>query len=170
MHKMKKKAQEEIVGFVAIVVIVAVIFVVFLGISARQDVPELKKESKDIRNFLDGSMQYTSDCALNYEPDYSSVAELLKACYAKKKCINGKEACVELNRTMKEITETSWKAWKDSPIKAYKFEAHYSLNNSEKTTNIITISKGECGNIARKADNFIDSYPGIIKYSFQLCY
>ena len=56
-NKMNRKAQEEIVGFVLIVVIVAIIFLVFLGIMIRQPGEVTSKESRDVSQFLGSMME-----------------------------------------------------------------------------------------------------------------
>ena len=48
--KTSKKAQEEMIGFVLIIVLVAVIALVFLAISIRK--PAEIRDKKEIQNFL----------------------------------------------------------------------------------------------------------------------
>ena len=50
----KRRAQEEIVGFVLIVVLVVIVLVIFLGISLRNPKPQ-QRESEIIYQFLESS-------------------------------------------------------------------------------------------------------------------
>src|SRR3989344_3921797 len=77
-----------------VVVLVAVILVVFLGITLRGDKSN-SQESLDVSHFLDSMMEYTTDCALQYEPAYSELDELFRECYSNsdKKCTSGKGIC-----------------------------------------------------------------------------
>jgi len=47
-----KKAQEEMVGFVLIVVLVAIIAVIFLGITLRKPSNKIGQESERLSSFL----------------------------------------------------------------------------------------------------------------------
>ena len=55
--KLNKKAQEEMVGFVLIVVIVAIIVVIFLGISLRNSEGDIGDESEKIGSFINALSQ-----------------------------------------------------------------------------------------------------------------
>src|SRR3989344_4940588 len=98
-NRVNRRAQEEIVGFVLIVVIVAVIFVIFLGISLNEK-QDSKKESKDIRRFIESALDVTTRCALNNEINYVNVRTLLQECYKGKNCLDGEDTCKVLNETL----------------------------------------------------------------------
>src|SRR3989344_4393404 len=107
MNLMKKdrKAQEEMVGFVLIMVIVAVVFLVILGIMIRKPAGS-EKESKDIYQFMESMMEYTTDCAINNEIDYEKIGGLLKECHSNHStCFNGKGICDVLNDSSFKIIE-----------------------------------------------------------------
>ena len=76
--RINKKGQEEIVGFVLVIVLVAVIFLIFVGIFVRQDSNSTRQESIEVYQFLDSFMQQTSECAIGFEPAYSNVGELIQ--------------------------------------------------------------------------------------------
>lgn len=172
----RKRGQEEIVGFVAIVLIVSFIFLIFLGISLRKG-PEFRKESKDVSMFLESAMEYTTDCADGYEPNYMSLRRAIKGCYEGKKCAGtdeGREACEIANETLKEMIDLSWQVGGEMAIKGYIFNSEYGLNFSsgeKDAEKILIIKSGNCssGNIAG-AENFFSAYPGKISYSLSLCY
>lgn len=167
--KLNKKAQEEMVGFVLIVVIVAVIFLVFLGISLMND-KSVSKGSKEISQFLDSTMRYTTGCALNYVPAYASVGDLIKKCYESgdMPCVSGENVCEALDKTLKEIVGASWNIGSESVYKGYKFESVYDNNSSERKS-ILMISEGNCSGDYRASESYISSSPGIIISSFKLC-
>ncbi|MEK6933676.1 MAG: hypothetical protein AABW75_02250 [Nanoarchaeota archaeon] len=174
MYKLERKAQEEIVGFVAIVLVVSFIFLIFLGISLRSG-NELKKESKDVSMFLESAMEYTTECADGYEPNYLRLREAIKECYGGKKCANeGKDSCETANETLKKLIDLSWQIGEEAAIKGYIFESEYSNNSStvnENTEKIIVLKQGNCssGNLIG-AENFFSVFPGKISYSLSLCY
>lgn len=116
-----KKAQEEIVGFALIIIIVAVILLVFLSISLRSPATE-QVESYEVRNFIQASLQHTSDCRRTDNLDYFSVQRLIFECRDGKKCLDEKDACEVLNNTLNELVENSWKTGENRPIKGVELE------------------------------------------------
>lgn len=175
-YKTRRKGQEEIVGFVAIVLIVSFVFLIFLGISLRKGA-DFRKESKDVSMFLESAMEYTTECADGYEPNYLTLRRVIKGCYEGKRCTGaeeGKEACEIANKTLKELIDLSWQVGEGAAIKGYMFESEYGLNSSsgnKEAEKILVIEKGNCssGNIAG-AENFFSAFPGKISYSLSLCY
>ena len=168
-----RKGQEEIVGFVAIVLVVSFIFLIFLGISLRSG-NELRKESKDVSMFLESAMEYTTECADGYEPNYLILRKAIKECYGGKKCANEEDSCETANETLKKLIDLSWQVGEEAAIKGYIFESEYSNNSStvnENTEKIIVLKQGNCtsGNLIG-AENFFSAFPGKISYSLSLCY
>ena len=166
----KKKGQEEIMGFVLIVVVMSIVMLVFLGIYLRTPPSDIQRESKDIYQFLEGMMEYTSDCAISYEPAYSSLGGLIQECYSdsEKKCTNGKKACVILERSIKEALNVSWQVGPDRPIKAYEFRSDYESDYLSES--IISISKGNCTAGFSASEYLSPAYPGTIVSSLKLCF
>ena len=124
----KKKAQEEIVGFVLVILVVAVIFLVFLGIAVRKSDTREKTENTEVSQFLDAALQFTiEDCIIRgIQP--AKLKEVIKACKDNNKCnpgeSNEKPACEVYSETARAITENSWKINdKDTPISGYSFKA-----------------------------------------------
>ena len=112
----EKKAQEEMVGFVLIIVLVMIIAVIFLGFSVRKT-PKLQ-ESAEIRNFLGASLLYTTQCKPSIESVYN-LKDLIKACYKKEECLNGKDSCEELNKTLSKLIRESFEFGKEEKYKGY---------------------------------------------------
>ena len=78
-----KKAQHEIAGFVLIVLVVSVIGVIFLSLSFNKgEVNE--QRSVEVSNLLESTMYSTSNCAINYIPQYRDIQDLIKECYKDK--------------------------------------------------------------------------------------
>lgn len=167
------KGQEEIVGFVAIVVILTVIGLVFLGLTLNSDKPNIK-EGKDVNMFLSSALEYTSECEITLNR-YLSLQDLIKECYSysANKCLNGNEVCIELNNTLIGVLDGGYrKVGDDFQIKGYSFRASYSLNSSDnEETKIIGLSKGNCtGNVIVSGNEFFSTYPGLIYVKLSLCY
>jgi hypothetical protein len=132
--KKTKKAQEEIIGFVLIMVVVAVAFLIFLGITIRNsDSPE-QKDSVDTSHFLDSLMEYTTECAIVSTQLYSNMAKLIKDCDLNKQCQGshpqGALACEILEETLTEILSAGWKIGENTPIKGYTFAAKNSAGET----------------------------------------
>ncbi|MEK6850355.1 MAG: hypothetical protein AABX85_02145 [Nanoarchaeota archaeon] len=168
-----KKGQEEIVGFVVVVVLVSIIAIIFLGISLRNDSVQVK-ESKDIRRFVDSALLYTSDCAFGYEPNYASLKDLIADCYrdSEKSCLDNRSVCVALNDTLKAMLDTSWNVGPDANVKGYEFKAFYSVNASDvDAVKIINIDRGNCSSETyTRGSDFFSTNRGTITCSLKVCY
>lgn len=167
-----RKAQEEIVGFVVIVLLVVVIGVIFLVLSL--DNPASIEKSKDISRLLDSVMEYSSECTHdNYNVNYRNVRDLLKSCYSEagKKCSDGKEVCSVLNETLKGIFDDSLGIGEESKKKGYLFRAEFSLNATENGKEILRLGKGNCSsNSYIEGENFFAVNKGSITSILQVCY
>jgi hypothetical protein len=113
-----KRAQEEMIGVVLIVILVSVVLLVLLGFALRK--PQVEAvESYEVGSFIHGALMYTSDCAQDYEPSYYSLRELIIACGNNEFCLDDRNTCDVLNKTLGEIADNSWNVGEQSPIKAY---------------------------------------------------
>lgn len=170
-----KKAQEEIVGFVAIVLVVSMIGLVFLGLSIRSTPSTNEQTSENINSFLDSALMYTSDCAIGYQPNYASLKDLISNCHSQAGtlCVDERNVCSVLNETVENILNASWPVSTNSNTKGYEFDAVYSLNASEGSTNqtnILSITNGNCSTNYEEGDSFFSLYPGVITTSLKVCY
>lgn len=163
-----KKAQEEIIGFVLIVVIVVIIFLILLGIIVRQKPQVIQKESADVYQYLESMMEYTSDCAISYEPAFSRVGVLIDDCHLDSKCLNQKSACETLNLTLRETIEANWNIGQERAVKGYIFNATYSSNSGAKE--VIFIFEGNCSSSMIGAEYLYPAYPGTIRSALEICY
>jgi len=119
-----KRSQEEMIGFVLIVVLVAVIGLVFFAISIRKPGTTEDKESE---NFLYSSMLYTTSCYKSQEIVYS-LQDLIKACYNNEKCFDERQSCNVLNETLTELIDKSFSFGNGSIRKAYLFKIYAQGN------------------------------------------
>ena len=147
-----KKGQEEIVGFVVILVIVAVILVILLGLMlSRKDSQVV--QSYEVESFLGASLQYTTSCE-----DYTgflSVQELIISCYTGENCING-NSCQMLESTVKGMIESGWNVNEQSAVKGYEFsvlvdeEGKILIEEGNKTGNY----KGNFADFSRRGTEY----------------
>jgi len=167
MKIISKKGQEEMVGFVLVVVIVAVIFLVFLAIFVRQITPATQKGSGDVFQYLESMMQYTTDCAIRYEPAFSSLDTLIGDCYSDSMCVSGKSACETLNRTLREAIKSNWNIGADRPTKGYMFNSTYKSGTI--INDVIYIQEGNCSGNKIGAEYSTPEQPGDIINTLTFC-
>ena len=123
-----KKAQEEIVGFVLIILIVSVILLVFLGIFLRKDTS--KTGNPEVSQFLEAISGTTTECSLNGGYSFVKYSELVAGCKEGKICSSG-GACDVLKNVTKNLIESSWSfSAANGPRTGYKFEAFFLADNN----------------------------------------
>lgn len=116
----KKRAQQEIVGFVLIVVLVVVALLVFLIISSKKSLVEM--DSRTTEGLLSSVLRHTTDCVVS-EPYVVSVSDLMIACYDRKRCSNlNKESCDYLEEFLPDLLEALIAT--DATIQSYKIDAY----------------------------------------------
>ena len=161
---MKNRGQQEILGFVLIVVMVVVGMMVFLVISLRNS-PETKG-SLEVGNLLDAVMRDTTECAIIYEPDYDSFEDLFKSCYQGDSCSNlNRPACDYLNESLKAVIDDLMKSEADVSFYQIDFFAKDSGENSE----ILKISKGNCTGNMHSAQRSIVSVSDVLIVRMRMC-
>jgi hypothetical protein len=145
-----KKGQEEVVGFVFVVLLVAVIFLVLLGISIRSNSVTDNVESVEVSQFLASLMEHTTECAIDYEPAFASVRELIGECHRNALCTSRETACDVLDETLSNVIESSWLIDPEAPIKGYIFESHFEREGI--IEEIVELTGGECGERVRGSE------------------
>ncbi len=167
-----KKGQEEIVGFVAVVILVVVVGVILLSISLNHNQPNTVQNG-DLTDFIDSSYLYTSDCAFGYEPNYASVKDLIDSCYTEqgKQCLDGREVCFALNQTIRSILDSNINVGPESSKKGYNFDAIYSVNaTTSNSSDIISILGGNCSSANyQQGESFFSSGQGVITTVLKVC-
>lgn len=168
-----KKAQEEIVGFVMVVVVVAVILVIFLGIMIRKPAVNESNKNSEVRHFLSSVMQMTTSCSLNSERDYRDVGSLISTCYnePQKRCFNSENSvCVELNSTLIGVAE-SWNVYSNGAIKGYELDVEHQKKDKGRER-MLNLFKGNCSNNYIADSEFIPDTKsgGSFEVSMKLCF
>jgi hypothetical protein len=141
-----KRGQQEILGFVVIVMIVVVIGVVFLGINLRKgQVSEVSFDDAEISNFLSASAEQTSDCIIR-EPAFGEIGGsdgLLSGCFEGKSCVDGRDSCVVLSEIYNELMASLWPAGSDRPIVYTKLGVYYVVEDITQAKLIDEIISGD---------------------------
>ena len=163
-----KRSQHEMVGFILIVIIVVIIGLFLLVFYLRQE--PVSQENLDVQNFLQASMAYTTDCAINWEPNYLELQDLIKAGYKNQQCLNGKMASKELNETLNQILKESLMASQEIPVKYYSLFIYYEQSDSAIKEEILKLQAGNCSGSRTGAQHFLHYPPGNIIISLEICY
>ncbi len=164
----KRKGQEEIVGFVLIVVILAIALVIFLGIKLRNPEP-VQKDSEIIYQFIESSMEQTTECVVRQNGKNVAMNELIKECHSfDNNCLNGKSSCEVAKETMDEMLKATWKVGDEYPYKGYEVLAEYNTNSSA-SEEIFLIKAGNCSNNYVGNSYFLPQFPGNIVVETKLC-
>ena len=129
-----KKAQEEMIGFAMIIVIVGILLVIFLGFSLNKKTQAV--ESYEVESFIQSFLQYTTECAENYEPEYDNIQRLIITCGNKEQCVGNVDSCELLNSISNEILDKSWTIQEGGKIQGYELNI---ISNNE---SIVFIEKG----------------------------
>lgn len=121
MTRINKKAQEEMVGFVLIMLIVAIIFLVFLGLYLRGASQESTKDSKDVTAFLEAVTKTTTNCSSAGGIHYTAAA-LIPRALTGQSCSGGVSSEDALRDLLENTIEEMWHFNPDSPTKGYLLE------------------------------------------------
>ena len=141
------RGQQEMVGFILIVVIVVIGLLVFLLFSMR---PGEVKENDIANNLLSAILKTSSDCAIVYEPNYDDMRDLFRSCYDYDngfggKCSNTQEdPCYTLETALTSILDEVLVL--EPIIEAYQLD--FSHSDSVGFENYLHLIKGNCtGNV-----------------------
>lgn len=165
-----KRGQEEIIGFVAIVILLAVIFLVFLVISFRTPVEDIR-ENSEAYYFLSSVMEVTSNCTQGLDNHALKIAELASSCRQNEKCNSELGSCDLLNMTLNYLVQEGFRPGEDSVTKGYALKTIYvrNLSSGREGQEIMAIRSGVCGNSFSGASYSVPDYPGIITFELKLC-
>ncbi len=167
----QKKAQNEIIGFVVIIIIVSVIGLIFLSLSIGRG-EGVKKTSVEISDFLQSAMYYTTDCAGGYVPNYKDLQDLIKACYRNEKCLDDEMACKVLEKDFSAVIHESFQVSNVGRNKAYKLIIYYRDLDIDEDEEILLISEGDFVNCSSEtgASQAIFMDNGNINVELEFCY
>ncbi|MFA6023270.1 MAG: hypothetical protein WC781_04235 [Candidatus Pacearchaeota archaeon] len=144
MKIINKKAQEEMVGFVLIIVLVAVIAVVFLGISIRKPSNIVAQQSEAVDSFIKSVAVYTTDCE-DPASYYQSIENLILDCYNGRRCSDEREACNVLQLDLANILNSSYIVTNGSYVRGYEMKIESGQNTSR--VSIGTFNTIKVGNL-----------------------
>ena len=141
---LKRKAQEEIVGFVAVVVLVAIVALVLLSFSFRSKGEA--RDSREVAQFLDSAMEYTTNCSFFFGSENAKVGDVFRACSNEERCSDGEESCKILNETLPLLIGAGLRPGEDRPIKGYLLSAgsYGNLTRDTSKEEFIRIEGGNC--------------------------
>ncbi len=101
-EQMKRKGQEEMVGFALIIVIVAIIILFFLSFALKSSGKDAS-ESFEIDSFLHSSLQYTTIC--EERGKNATIRALISSCIGEEECSNGEDSCKILEENLGDMLE-----------------------------------------------------------------
>lgn len=130
---MERKGQEEMVGFVLIMLVVAVIFLVFLGIYLNKSNSAEPTESTEISAFLESAFEYTTNCTSVDPSNPSKVKKLIRECYTGQRCLDGEDSCRVLQSTLRSLIESSWNFGNNSQEQGYELTIVRETETGEQT-------------------------------------
>jgi len=159
-----KRGQQEIVGFVLIVVLVVVGMMVFLIISTRTSDDEVK--SVEVGNMLDAIMKHTTECAVVYEPDYDSFEDLFKSCHQGDQCSNlGLSACDYLNESLAAVLDGMFAT--EATVDAYQID--FFVKGDEGEEGLLRIFEGNCTGSVSSAQRSVVSHSDSLIIRMKVC-
>ncbi|MEK6918975.1 MAG: hypothetical protein AABW73_02955 [Nanoarchaeota archaeon] len=165
-----KRGQDEIVGFIIIVLLVSVVALVFFGITLRKTAPI--ESSVRLENFAGAALGVTTDCSIKKVPSYLDLEDLIKECRKGTSCYDGKKTCELLNKTVGELLDSTFPINGQAPTNYYSFKAYYQQNTSQGSSGGVefyTTEKGKCEGTKSGNTQSISSLPGVIRVETQIC-
>ena len=165
----QKKAQEEITGFVIIVVMISVLFMVFLGIMFSQNFNKSATPSKDVSSYLEAVTEVTTPCAV-YGDEYATIGKLFDYCYSGKSCLSGVSACSVLNSTLLEMFNATLPFSAAHERKGFTFYLEAVSDSSQATQVVLAIAKGNCTGFQVTAASPLITVTKTLSYKFTECY
>ena len=159
-----KRGQQEIVGFVLIVVLVVVGLMVFLIISLRDS--DEQEKSVEVGNMLDAIMKHTTECAVVYEPDYDSFEDLFKSCHEGDQCSNlGLSACDYLNESLAAVLDGMFA----TEAKVVAYQVDFLVKDDAGEDGILRILEGNCTGSVSSAQRSVVSHSDSLVIRLRIC-
>lgn len=167
---MKRKGQEELVGFVAVVVLVLVIGLIYLTLSLRHTTPQAIK-SVEVSQFLESARHLTVFCESSFYNQSISLARAFELCRRGAFC-GSSSSCDLLNNTTSGMIRAALNPGAEQPVQAFELNARYlySANQSSVVIPFFKLAHGACGNLTRRGSEAI--YPaeeGVIEVELFVC-
>ena len=174
MKQINKRGQNEIVGFVAIVLVVAVAGLILFSLMIGKG--NVQEDSAEISDFISASMYKTTDCAISFVPQYKNIEELIKECYKNPsgKCLDERKICDVLNLEFKNIIERDLEIGNEKINKGYKMNLVYKDSEISQEEIISSVEGGNFENCRVKIGSSnpiaVGSFSsGIIDVELEVC-
>jgi hypothetical protein len=147
------KGQEEMVGFVLIVIIVSVALLILLWFLLRSPSASAV-ENYQVESFIQASLQYTSSC--ESEIEFLPLEDLIVSCQHGNACLDGTDSCEILNSTAKDLVKNGWNTNNGSAVKGYVFSIAFNGQESFKLAegNKTSDYKGAFQDFAKGGENY----------------
>ena len=167
MRRIEKKAQQEMVGFVLIVVLVMLVALIFFILMVRK--PVVQPTSIEVENLLSSVMSYTSGCAVKFEPQYDTIRDLAKSCYNKERCANlDVDACQYLEEQLKGIMAELMKT--EADISGFKLVVAERLPSGQVNPAFLNVTSATCVGRTAGAEEAIPAQNQDVLVRLSLCY
>ncbi len=103
--KQNIKAQEEVFGFVIIVLIVMIIGLIFFAFSLRRSSEIVEPKQAELDDLLQSMLSYTTNCQIGASE--KNVRELIRECNNNptKQCANSQNVCVYLESELENMLD-----------------------------------------------------------------
>jgi len=157
-----KKGQEEIVGFVLIVLLVSVIAIVFLAINIRK--PSDKLPSAEIESFLQSSMKYSSDCLVSAERRYTFKDLIVSCAENNEKCLDGNSVCESMEYAANKLLREGLRICSDCPNTAYRFKIYGDSNRT-----LLSLKEGNCTGTITTSLLSLHTYSERVRVEVEVC-
>jgi hypothetical protein len=139
-----KQGQQEIVGFVLIVVLVVVGLMIFLVYSFTSDRSEIRGNDIVLGNLMSSMVRYTTNCTLQGEKQ--NIQDLFEMCYDGDLCdLDTRDSCIILESYLSDILDAAYST--ESRINGMSVEFYTDdMGVIEPVGSFSTVSVGNCVN------------------------
>jgi hypothetical protein len=144
-----------------------------LGLAIRSGNKDVGNDNYEIKQFLEGSMEVSTECSLRSNIDYASISDLVRECYKNpsRACLSsGENVCLALNKSLTGLVEAGLKIGADRPNRGFIMNISFESKDST-STSFLELKKGICDEDYTAGEYIIpeDRNKGIIVTELRLC-
>lgn len=165
------RAQEEMVGFILIVLLITIVGLIFLGISLRKPSTAPEQRSELVDSFIKSISIYTTDC--QFPPTYyKTIEDVIDMCESGLKCSDERDSCLVVKETLKKILNQSFIVSNGSYVKYYELKITKENEMNIGTFEPILVGKKESCPSSKLFNErlFTDSNNNKVKIRLEVCY
>ncbi len=152
-----KGGQEELVGFVLVVVIVVIAGLILLSLLFRLEDDVDGESSGDIAQFLESTFYTTSACHTYSPTSAATIGELVNTCAGDKeaRCREGTRVCEMLNSTLPGLITGSWGIDTAAAKQGYMLQIERVSNRTRTKTSevVLSLHGGTCSGPFRAGEH-----------------